>query len=254
MSAFVKGSGRKIFAARLAARPAVTLLTLLLSSAALAGCMNSGPRFKAPFMLGDPEENHPILVTKRQVNLDIPVYANSYGLTTDQQARLYNFLQGFSQDKGAVLVIGAPSGGVNERATMRVFADLREYLRNRGFTANMVRLETYHARSRSAPIRLSYLRYVAKGPDCPDWSENVGRDPENAPYPNLGCATQANLAAQVANPRDLLEPRAETPRSGERRDVVWGKYVNGEMTGAKWGADGKPLSEHANASDIGQSQ
>ena len=58
-------------------------------------------------------------------------------------------------------------------------------------------------------------------------------DPQNLPYPNLGCATQSNLAAVVANPRDLLEPRASTPRSSERRDVVWDKYIKGEPTGAE---------------------
>ena len=48
------------------------------------------------------------------------------------------------------------------------------------------------------------------------------------PWPNMGCATQRNLAAAVADPSDLVEPRGETPRPGERRDVVWGKYVKGE--------------------------
>jgi len=74
-----------------------------------------------------------------------------------------------------------------------------------------------------------------------------GRDPQNLPYPNLGCATQRNFAVAVANPQDLIGPRAETPRPGERRDVVWGKYVKGEPTISK-----RDPSEHANISDIGQ--
>ena len=102
----------------------------------------------------------------------------------------------------------------------------------------------------TAPVRLSYLQFVAEPPDCPDWSENIGRDPKNMPWPNMGCASQRNLAAMVANPEDLLHPRGETPRSGERRDNVWGKYVRGEVTGADWGPDEKPLSEHATSSDV----
>src|SRR5665648_327202 len=97
----------------------------------------------------------------------------------------------------------------------------------------------------AAPLRLSYLEYVAQGPDCPDWSENVARDPQNLPWPNMGCATQKNLAAAVADPQDLLYPRAETPRPSERRDTVWGKYVAGESTISK-----RDAAEHANASDI----
>ena len=50
-----------------------------------------------------------------------------------------------------------------------------------------------------------------------------------------------------ANPEDLIGPRGETPRSGERRDVVWGKYVNGEPTISK-----RAASEHANASEVSQ--
>ena len=47
---------------------------------------------------------------------------------------------------------------------------------------------------------------------------------------NFGCANQRNFAAQVANPADLIGPRAMTPAPGERRDVVWGKYVKGESS------------------------
>ena len=95
------------------------------------------------------------------------------------------------------------------------------------------------------------MQYVAQGPDCPDWSENLARDPQNMPFPNMGCATQKNFAAMVANPEDLLYPRAQTPRPGERRDVVWGKYVKGESTGSKWTPAGQPLPERATASELG---
>jgi pilus assembly protein CpaD len=51
----------------------------------------------------------------------------------------------------------------------------------------------------------------------------------------------------VANPEDLIRPRGETPRPGERRDVVWGKYIAGEPTISK-----RAPSEHANASEVSQ--
>jgi pilus assembly protein CpaD len=224
-----------------AGKPTAALFALLLSGS-LAGCVQSGPRFDAPFMLADPSENHPILVSKTVVALNLQVRSNSYGLTGRQVAELYEFLRGYNQDQGEKLVIRAPSGGANERAVMHAFADLRELLKRHGFTRDMVELEPYYASSEtSAPIRLSYLRYVAKGPDCPDWSENISRDPQNMPYPDLGCATQRNLAAQVADPRDLLEPRAETPRSSDRRDTVWKKYIAGDPTGATRSEDEKAV-------------
>jgi len=230
-------------------RSAAALLAAFLSSAALAGCMQSGPRFEAPFMLANPTERHPILVSNTQARLDIPVYAGSYGLTRSQESQLYSFLSDYSRNRGSQLVIMAPLGG-DERATRAVFTDVKRVLRSRGFTENMVALQSYSPGYKSAQaIRLSYDRFVAEGPTCPDWSENLAFDPNNMPYPNMGCATQRNLAAQVANPRDLVQPANETPRASERRDTVWDKYVNGEPTGAEWRPEAP--SERANASDLG---
>ena len=76
-----------------------------------------------------------------------------------------------------------------------------------GFSEANVAIEPYHdGRDAGAPIRLSYLRYVAEGPECGRWTTNLAEDYRNLPYPNFGCAQQRNLAAQVANPADLLGP------------------------------------------------
>lgn len=220
-------------------RTAAALLAVLLTSAALTGC-KSGPRFEAPFMLANPNERHPILVSNSQARLDIPVYAGSYGLTRSQESQLYSFLADYDRSNGSQLVIKAPVGG-DERATRAVFGDVKRILRSRGFTQNMVVLESYSPGYKSAQaIRLTYDRFVAEGPTCPDWSENLAWDPNNMPYPNMGCATQRNLAAMVANPRHLVQPADETPRASERRDTIWGKYVEGQPTGAEWRPEAIP--------------
>ena len=77
------------------------------------------------------------------------------------------------------------------------------------------------------------MSYVAIVPECGSWPTNLARDSGNLPHVNLGCAIQRNLAALSANPRDLLEQRGMTPRSSERRDVIWGKYIKGESTFAE---------------------
>ncbi|ODA66389.1 Pilus biogenesis CpaD protein [Methyloligella halotolerans] len=231
------------------ARSAAALLAVLLSSAALTGCMNAGPRFEAPFMLSNPNERHPILVSNAEARLDIPVYAGSYGMTSSQESQLNSYLADFRRNKGSQLVINAPVGG-DERATRAVFTDVKRALRRYGFTENSVVLQSYSPGYKSTrAIRLTYERFVAKGPTCPDWSENLAWDPNNQPYPNMGCATQRNLAAQVANPRDLVQPADQTPRSSERRDTVWGKYIAGEVTGADWTPE--PLPERTNSMDSG---
>jgi pilus assembly protein CpaD len=230
-----------------AARPALTLLAVLLVATSVGGCWRS-PRFQAPFTLANPNERHPIAVKQGEVTLDLAVYRGASGLNPSQRNQLSAFLRDYKSQGAERLLIRAPSGGANETAALRAYDEVRRAMRGAGINPAAVALEPYFANSDpAAPLRISYLQFVAAPPDCPDWSENIGRDPQNMPWPNMGCATQRNLAASVADARDLLGPRGETPRSGERRDVVWGKYVAGESTISK-----RAPSEHANASEISQ--
>jgi pilus assembly protein CpaD len=228
----------------------LTLLSILLAGTALGGCWQS-PRFKAPFTLANPSERHPIAVRQGEVSLDLAIYPGSSGLNESQKGQVYGFLRDYKTQSSDRLLIRAPSGGPNETAAMRAYDDIRRALRSAGVRPASVTLEPYFANGDpSAPLRLSYLQFLALPPDCPDWSEDIGRDPNNVGWTNKGCATQRNLAAMVANPEDLIHPRGETPRSGERRDTVWGKYVVGDPTGSKWSPTGRPLPERASISEI----
>ena len=42
---------------------------------------------------------------------------------------------------------------------------------------------------------------------CGRWPEDLLHDAENKHYADFGCSYQNNLAAQIANPADLLGPR-----------------------------------------------
>ena len=234
--------------------PAVTLLMVILVATSGGGCWRS-PRFQAPFTLANPNERHPIAVRQGEMTLDLAVFPGSSGLNESQKDKVANFLADYKSQSSDRLLIRAPSGGPNERAAMRAYDQVRKALRRADIDPRSVALEPYFGNGDpAAPVRLSYLQVVAVPPDCPDWSENIGRDPQNMPWPNMGCATQRNLAAMVANPEDLVHPRGETPRPGERRDTVWGKYVKGEMTGSKWSPANRPLPERAVTSEVGAAQ
>jgi pilus assembly protein CpaD len=232
------------------ARHALVLLAAVIVAIPAAGC-SQGPRFEAPFTLANPNERHPIVVQQGEALLDLVVSRNSHGLSPDQWGQLYTYLRNYKDRGASGLVIKAPSGSANERAAMRVYEDVRHAMSRARIRPNDVTLESYYAQGDpNAPLRLSYLEYVAQGPDCPDWSENLARDPQNMPWPNMGCAMQRNLAAMVADPQDFISPHPETPRPSERRDVVWGKYVKGDVTGSKWSPGDQPMPERANASEI----
>jgi len=193
-----------------------------------------GPQV-AGWQLIDPEQRHPILVSQQPAVMNLHISPNADGLTPMQRARVLEFAnRSRASDSGnSRIVISAPGGSANEGAAMQAADDARRLMLESGYSPTTIAVEAYHAGGRDAPLRLSYMRYVAEAPNCgQDWSENLARNYQNTPYPNMGCAAQRNLAVMVANPADLLGPRTMTSRDSNRRDDMYGKYVKGQPLGA----------------------
>ena len=126
------------------------------------------------------------------------------------------------------LVISVPHGGANEPAAMRAAGQLNGLIKEAGFADNAVQVQPYGAgRGSNGPIRFSYMRYVAQGPHCGEWPDNLARDSRNLNYHNFGCAQQRNLAAMTANPTDLMYPANETARGSETRAVDQKNFKDG---------------------------
>ena len=114
---------------------------------------------------------------------------------------------------------------------MHAVHEIRRLAEDYGFDGTTIQVEAYDDPSDpQPPVRLTYMRYVAEGPDCGLWDANLTESRKNLPYPDFGCSDQSNLAAMVANPADLLGPRTMTPRPGEVRDGTWDKFKKGEST------------------------
>jgi len=213
------------------------LLAAGLVALALSGCRTlEDPGEVTNWTLVDASQRHPIMVKQSPSKIRLRVHQGADGLTPHQRARLTNFLVQYRRTGmgNSKLVIAAPSGSPNEIAAMHAVADIRDLVSESGFSDDIVSVEAFHDEADpQPPIRVSYLRYVAQAPQCGDWSVNLADNPRNLHYPNFGCAQQANLAAMVANPADLLEPRTGGARDSSRRDVVYGKYVKGDSTIAK---------------------
>lgn len=213
------------------------VVTIALLSVVSGGCQHDramGPQV-AGWTLVDPEQRHPILVSQQPATLSLRISAGADGLTPMQRARVLEFSnRSKASDAGnSRIVISAPSGSANEGASMQAADEARQLLIHTGYSETTIAVEAYQASGRDAPLRLSYMRYVAEAPNCgQDWSENLARTYQNTPYPNFGCAAQRNLAVQVANPADLLGPRTMTPRDANRRDDMYAKYVKGQPVGA----------------------
>lgn len=218
-------------------RLASSLLAVSLTALAVAACKHGEDQSKVyGWSVVDPSERHPIIVSQQPSKLSLRVARGSHGLSPNQRAQLVDFLEKYrAGDAGnSKLVIAAPSGAPNEVAAMQAVAEMRHLMRESGFDESSISVEAYHDdRDVAPPIRVSYLRYVAQGPECGTWPTNLARQKDNLDYHNFGCAQQKNLAAQIANPADLLGPRTQTARPAERRDQAWEKYVKGDSTVAK---------------------
>lgn len=217
-------------------RRTITKAALAVTAAAvlLAGCRAGEDQSRvAGWSLVDPTQRHPIMVTQQPTSISLRVPRGASGLSPHQRGQVISFLEQYrgADSRNSRLVVEAPAGSPNEIASMQAVAEIRALVAEAGFGSSNINVEAVQAGGDAqAPVRLSYLRYVAEGPQCGHWPTDLGSTHANLVYPNLGCATQANLAAQVANPADLVRPRASTPSSAERGHVVWEKYIKGEST------------------------
>jgi pilus assembly protein CpaD len=128
--------------------------------------------------------------------------------------------------EGREIVVKAPTGGPDSGLAGQMAVVVRQRLVAMGAPAAHVRIVGYPAGAPNAPLKVGFVRFEAKGPQCGEW-ENLAATRNNEAYANFGCAVTANMVAQVANPEDLLSPRDTTPADAGRRDTVLGKYRAG---------------------------
>jgi len=220
----------------------VAAAALAALAAGVGGCKHdiTTPQV-AGWSMVDASQRHPIIVSQQPQTMEVRIAPGARGLSPRQRADVLEFAdRSRAGDAGnSRLIIQAPGGSANETAAMYAVNEIRQIVGDMGFAEASIVIEAYHADSNNAPVRVSYMRYVAEAPVCGYWPTNLAEQRDNGNYPNFGCANQHNLAVMVANPADLLGPRTESDRPGERRDVVWDKYTSGKPTGADKGEDEK---------------
>lgn len=213
------------------------IASAVLGMLVLAGCQ-SQPQTNAELLASqDYRYRHPIVVSEAPETLDLPIGRN----TRDLHGPVTDTITAFAVDSrtkgnGNVEIL-VPSGSANESAVHAVTGDIRTALRRGGLSGSRISTRTYSAGDpgADAPIRLSYARMMATTSECGVWPKNIaGGVGETPDYYNYGCASQANLAAMVENPSDLITPRASTPADQVRRAVVYEKYRKGESPSGQY--------------------
>ena len=200
------------------------LVLSLLSVVGLAACAQpfNGPQ-DAPLM--DERAIYPITVSPHMETMHVAFSGGEAGLSREMDGQLAAFTKDYMDHGNGAISVSVPQGDEDAR---RFFA---ERLSQLGVPAWRILIGS--GATNSADVEVSYIRYAAQTPPCGDWSANAGDTTSNLPMPNMGCATQHNIAAMVADPRDFVSPHSTDPADAARRMQVVDKYRKGEPTAAQ---------------------
>jgi pilus assembly protein CpaD len=149
------------------------------------------------------------------------------GLSPAQRAALGDLAL---RSEGKPITVRAPAGG--DPVAVRSAFNARAALEGMGVPAHLVRVGSYDAPDGRAPILVGFTGYRAVIPTCGREWNNLTATRDNSIQTNFGCAVTANMAAQIADPTDIVSPQALDPTDASRRSVVLDRYRRGETTAA----------------------
>lgn len=200
------------------------IAAVLAIGALLGGCAN---RTAEPDALAygpnDVRERHPIVLRDAPRSLDVFVGRSGSTLDARQAEDVASFAREFRRSGKGGLVAEVPTGDRRDRAAHDTLNGIRAALSRGGVSPAVLSVRSYPVQDPglASPIRLTFASLQAGLPHaCGQWPTDLGASDfkfsaSNAPYWNLGCSSQATLAAQVADPLDLVRSRDEG-----RSDIV----------------------------------
>ena len=221
-------------------------------AAALAGCNTTTALDTTGSVPLDYRERHPITVKEGKKTLVLFVGSGRGGLSPQQRAEVLAFAQSWKRDATGGVTIDRPVGGANERSAGDTLKEALSIIVQAGVPNNGIGIRTYSAGNKLGTLRLNYPLIVAEAGPCGLWPDDLGpsydtKHFENKQYYNLGCASQRNLAAMVAEPSDLVQPRAETPAYRAKRTYGVEKWRKGESPATTY-----PDASKGAVSDVGK--
>jgi pilus assembly protein CpaD len=226
--------------ARKLACPTVTLarnLLLLCLLLLLAGCGATERMAISSIPLDDYRVRHPIVLAEEPRTLEILVEPATGRFDRHSAAQLREFAGLYRKFGRGPITIMPPTF---PRATPPV-EPVRNALYSAGAHVRTIVTPYPAGPNLAAPVRLNFLGLKARVADqCGQWPRDLAigsgapADWSNKPYWNFGCAYQSAFAAQVADPRDLVAPQAETPADTVMRTRGIESLRKGEDPGTNW--------------------
>jgi pilus assembly protein CpaD len=173
--------------------------------------------------------NHPIAVEPSFRELKVQFAGGADGMSAEDAAKFDAFLADFRAHGNGSLGISVPNGA-SSRAAITFFGERAAVT---GISRDKILVSTHDVTGGDMRVAINYITYTASTEACGDWSENLAFSGDNLTPKNFGCSVQHNIAAMVADPRDLLEPRRFDPADANRAGTVVTNYEQGKPTAAE---------------------
>jgi pilus assembly protein CpaD len=186
----------------------------------------------------DGETNHPITAEPTYRALKLP---DSETLSSADAANLTAFVDDYLARGNGAISVSVPASAYSSR----VITAFGERLADMGVPRSHILVGVQNLSGAEGRVEVGYMSFEAHTAPCGDWSENAGLTFENTPMPNYGCAVQHNIAAQLADPRDLEQSRGLGSPDATQRMQVFNKYEQGQTTQSQ-----KTQAQSAAVSDV----
>lgn len=189
----------------------------------------------------DPVANHPILVQPSDQSLKVSVSAA--GIDSGDMAKFDAFVTDYqTHGNGKIVISVANSASANAEV-----AWIGDRINAMGISRDRILVANHDVQGNDYRVELNYISYQANTAPCGDWSEDLAHTIDNKTAANLGCSVQHNIAAMVADPRDLMGPRPMDGADADRRATVVTNYEKGSPTAAT-----KTPDQSSAISDVGR--
>jgi pilus assembly protein CpaD len=208
---------------------------MIAMTALLGACASRPDRTTTGSVPDDYRRNHPITLAEAEHTLDVPLAAGEHGLTSSTRDLIKGFAQDYAALSKGTITIALPMNAANSPTAQRLRGEIRSALTVNGVPGSRIVFASYQTPGGnvSAPVKLAFVAVTAMTNACGQWPTDMVTGPtmiENRNYENFGCASQQNLAAQIANPNDLVGPRGMSPIDAQNRAAVIDAYRTGDTS------------------------
>ncbi len=208
----------------------LALLGSLCAIALVAGCASKPPAKGARIDAPTPLDQYQIKT--REVPDQVGLTIHAEGLSAAQHDALAAFAARWRAAGSGEITLQVPSDAPDQDAAKTFVLAAESTLAVLGVPYDHVRTVGYvQGSAPKALVQASFETVVAEAPDCKSvkW-ENLSATKDNQPYKKFGCTLTANLALQIADPRDLRGEVPLAPADNTRRMQILSNYRTGKVT------------------------